>query len=264
MKLQFTSCQAPNADYFGAALTQYVAHKLSIDSQFINKIPWQARLQQVKAGQIQIGWICGYPYVQMAEGPEPLLELLAVPIMAGARYQNRPIYFSDVVVQRESAYNTFTDLRGAVWAYNEIGSQSGYHVTRFKLSQMGENGNFFGTVVESGAHERSLQLILNGEIDGAPIDSTVLETELRRDPTLSQRIRIIDTLGPSPIPPWVIHKSVPQPLRLAVRRVLTQMHHDPAGQLILASARQLRFETAVDADYDPIRHMLIRAHTVTL
>jgi phosphonate transport system substrate-binding protein len=264
MTLHITSCQAPNAHPFGASLTKYVAQHLNLDAQFDIETPWQARLQQVLTGQIQIGWICGYPYVQKADEPAPMLELLAVPVMAGERYQNRPVYFSDVVVRQESPFFHFNDLRGAVWAYNEIGSQSGYHITRYKLAKMGENGNFFGEVLESGAHERSLQLILSSDIDGAPIDSTVLETELRRNPDLANQIRIIDTLGPSPIPPWVIHKSVPALLRQEIRQVLTQMHLNPAGQAILSSAQQLRFDTAVDADYDPIRKMLNLARAIHL
>ena len=264
MKLHITSCQAPNANPFGAVLTVYLAQQLNLSIQFDIETPWPIRLQQVFTGQIQIGWICGYPSVQKADVPNPQLELLAVPLMAGRRSTNWPIYFSDVVVRRDSSFFQFSDLRGALWAYNEIGSQSGYHITRYKLAQMGENGNFFGEVIESGAHERSLQLILSGEIDSAPIDSTVLETELRRDPTLAAQIRIIDTLGPSPIPPWVIHKSVPVLLRQEVRLLLTQMHLNPVGRAILASAQQLRFDTAVDADYDPIRNMLHQAQAVHL
>jgi phosphonate transport system substrate-binding protein len=184
--------------------------------------------------------------------------------MAGARYQNRPIYFSDVVVRRDSPFTTFNDLRGATWAYNEVGSQSGYHITRYKLAQIGENGTFFGQTVASGAHVRSLEMVVAGEVDASAIDSTVLEDALRRSPALAQQIRLIDTLGPSPIPPWVIHKSVPAPLRQAIRQALTQLHQTSAGRAVLALGEMVRFETAVDAQYDPLRHMLHASHHIHL
>jgi ABC-type nitrate/sulfonate/bicarbonate transport system substrate-binding protein len=60
----------------------------------------------------------------------PKLTLLAAPLPAGARYGGKPIYFSDVVVRRDSPYQTFADLRGVTWGYNEPGSQSGYNVVR--------------------------------------------------------------------------------------------------------------------------------------
>lgn len=256
MIIQLTTCQARNTHAVTAAVAAYLAQQLNVDARFVIESPWHERFQQVMAGQIQIGWICGYPYVQKMAEPDPTLELLALPVMAGERYQNRPIYFSDVVVRQGSRFARFADLRGAAWAYNEVGSQSGYHITRYKLAQMGVNGDFFGQVVASGAHLQSLQMVLDGEIDASAIDSTVLEMALRYDPALADQIRIIDVLGPSPIPPWIINKSVPEPLRQSIRQTLTQMHQNPIGQKILAEGPMVRFETAVDAHYDPIRRML--------
>lgn len=264
MNVQITTCQAVNTHAVTEAVAQYLTQQLDLNARFIIEPFWKDRLDQVLAGQIQIGWICGYPYVQMMNQPDPTHELLVMPVMAGARYQNQPIYFSDVVVRRDSAFRTFEELRGASWSYNEVGSQSGYHITRYKLAQIGQNGDFFGRVVASGGHLRSLEMILAGEIDSSALDSTVLEMALRDDPALADKIRIIDTLGPSPIPPWVIHKSVPEPLREAIRRVLTQMHLHPAGQKILALGEMSRFETAVDAHYNSLRQMLNTAQHIHL
>lgn len=264
MTLQFTTCQARNTHAVTAAIADYLAQQLNLETRFVIEPPWEECLQHVLAGRIQIGWMCGYPYVQSTAVPQPEIELLAMPVFAGARYENRPVYFSDVVVRRDSNINQFGDLRGATWAYNEVGSQSGYHVVRYKLAQIGENGAFFGRIVPSGAHLRSLQMVLDGDADGAAIDSTVLDMALRENPTLAEQICIIETLGPSPIPPWVIHKSVPEPLRQATRQTLTQMHLSPAGQEVLALGRMARFATAVDARYDPIRQMIHTAQHINL
>ena len=264
MKLHLTTCQARNTHAVTAAIADYLAQKLNLETQFIIEPPWEECLQNVLAGRIQIGWMCGYPYVRETAVPNPTIELLALPVMAGARYQNQPVYFSDVIVRRDSPFATFADLRGATWAYNEVGSQSGYHIVRYKLAQMGADGDFFGQKVASGAHLQSLQMVLAGEADGAALDSTVLEMALGEDPTLPDQIRIIEALGPSPIPPWVIHKSVPVPLRASLRQALTQMHQTPAGQQILALGEMARFETAVDAHYNSLRQMLIQASTIQL
>lgn len=150
MKLALTTCQARNTHAVTAAIADYLAHQLNLDVQVEHTISWQDRYRQIGAGQIQIGWICGYPYVQATAVPSPHIELLALPVMAGARYQNQPVYFSDVVVRRDSSLAKFADLRGATWAYNEVGSQSGYHIVRYKLAQIGENGDFFGKAIASG------------------------------------------------------------------------------------------------------------------
>ncbi|MAT98395.1 MAG: phosphate ABC transporter substrate-binding protein [Anaerolineaceae bacterium] len=264
MMIQFTTCQAINTHAVTEAIASYLSQQLEIETRFVIEPPWEECLQYVLAGKIQIGWMCGYPYVQTMAQPEPPVELLALPVFAGERYENQPVYFSDVIVRQDSPIIKFEDLRGAKWAYNEVGSQSGYHIARYKLAQLGTNGDFFSKIVASGGHLRSLQMVLAGEADSAAIDSTVMDAALRDDPDLANQIRIVEALGPSPIPPWVIHKSVPVPLRQSIRQALTQMHLNPAGQEILAVGQMVRFETAVDAHYDPIRQMLQAAQHIHL
>lgn len=264
MKIKLTTCQARNTHAVTAAVADYLAQQLNLETEFIIDPPWEECLQNVLLGHIQIGWMCGFPYVQHTAVPNPGIQLLALPVMAGARYQNQPIYFSDVIVRRESPFTKFKDLRGATWAYNEVGSQSGYHVVRYKLSQIRANGEFFGKIVASGAHLQSLEMVLAGEADGAALDSMVMDMALREQPQLAGQLRIIETLGPSPVPPWVIHKSTPAPLRQAILQALTRMHLVPAGQQVLALGEMARFETAVDAQYDPLRQMLRAAQHIQL
>lgn len=262
--IKITSCQAPNADPVCQAITEYLAKKLAITTTFINDIPWEERGHLLDQGEIQVGWICGLPYVRKVDQPEAHLELLAAPVMQGSRYQNRPIYFSDVVVHRDSPFRSFADLRGASWAYNEPGSQSGYNITRYHLATLGETSGYFGRVIKAGAHQVALQMVLKRQVDASAIDSTVLETELQRQPQLGQQLRIIEILGPSPIPPWVISKTVPQPLRQALREALIGMAQAPAGQVILAAGQMARFAQVEDQDYDRIREMARLASRVNL
>jgi phosphonate transport system substrate-binding protein len=128
----------------------------------------------------------------------------------------------------------------------------------------GETGGFFGRSVASGAHERSLQLLLDGSVDASAIDSTVLEQELRMHPEHRQRLRVIETLGPSPIPPFVASRALPNELRAAVRGALVEMHRDPVGAEALAAWGIARLVRMVDADYDPIREMARMAAAVVL
>jgi ABC-type phosphate/phosphonate transport system substrate-binding protein len=109
--------------------------------------------------------------------------------------------------------------------------------------------------VESGSHRDSFQMILEGLIDASAIDSTVLEMESTRNPEISQNLRTIAVLGPSPAPPWVIHESVPGAIRNALRLEFLAMHEDPEGGQILDTAGILRFGRISDSDYDSIREM---------
>ena len=254
-ELRFTSCMAAHTDFVCREIAGYVSRRANIEVSFVGDIPWPERERQLNGGNIQIGWICGLPYVRQADQIDSTIELLAAPVMLDERYQGRPIYFSDVVVRQDSPVQTFADLQGATWAYNEPGSQSGYNVTRYYLARLGHAAGYFGRVVRAGAHQMALQMVLNGDVNASAIDSTVLEFELQRQPQIARQIRIIDTFGPSPVPPWVIQKSVPEPLKQALRQLLVEMGEDEEGQAILAQWDISRFVAVSDSDYNPIREM---------
>jgi phosphonate transport system substrate-binding protein len=94
-KIKTTSLQAQNADSVVAAVTDYIAERLGIAAEFIVDIPWQERESLLDTGRIQLAWICGWPCVRKVDQPEPGIELLVAPVMRGARYRDRPVYFSD-------------------------------------------------------------------------------------------------------------------------------------------------------------------------
>ena len=264
MKLRFTSCQAPNADGNANRIADYLSHRLGINFEYVNNRDWQAREAALFSGEIQVGWICGLPYVLEARKQEPSIQLLAAPVMEGERYEQRPIYFSDVVVRADSWFHKFADLRGKTWVYNESHSHSGYSLTRYMLAKKGLNGDFFGTRIEAGSHERAMRLLLRGKIDATALDSTVLETELPKDSDLADRIRVIDIWGPSPIPPWVIHQSLNKQLASDLRNEMIQMSFNDEGRAILTFGRISRFVEVADKDYDRIREMYKEGNHIEL
>ncbi len=252
--LFLATCQAHNTVPISRALAGYLTDQLGRPVRYRDG-DWQQAFQDIAAGRIHIGWICGRPYTRLVDETRAPIRLLAAPVMAGARYGGRPIYFSDVIVRSDSRFRQFDDLRGGSWAYNEPGSQSGYHVTRYYLAKRGERGQFFGRVVASGAHLRSLTQVLDGTVDASAIDSTVLEWEMMRDPTLAERLRVIEVFGPSPIPPLVISAELPDGLAADIRSLLLNLHTTTVGQELLASGYLDRFVAVSDSDYDRIRQM---------
>lgn len=262
--LRFSSIQAANADLDCAAIARHIGVQLGMPVEFVAPEAWQAREQAFDAGEVQACWMCGAVYVRKLEEAEGSVELLAAPVMSAPRYENRPIYFSDVVVRADSGFQIFEDLRGASWAYNEPNSHSGYGVTRWYLASRGYGSGFFGRVVGSGAHQRSLQLVLAGEIDASAIDSTVWETELAGRPELAGRLRIVESFGPSPIPPWVTHQSLSTELKAGLRRAFAALQTDEAGRAILSAGRIDHFAGVTDGDYDPLRQMARLAQSVSL
>src|ERR1044071_8943127 len=122
--LRFASCMAEHTDAFCAAVAGYIGENLGISTEYISGVPWRQRERLFDAGEIQVLWLCGLPYVARADAAESV-ELLAVPVPMGRRYANHPVYFSDIVVSSHSAFRSFAELRNSRWAYNEPHSHSG-------------------------------------------------------------------------------------------------------------------------------------------
>lgn len=259
--LRFTSCQAEIAESFCRVLSAFIGKRLGVSTEFVGDIPWQERERLLDSGEIHVCWICGLPYVKKSikEGP---IKLLATPVMSHPRYAGLPIYYSDIVVHAESSLRSFSDLRGAVWAYNEPGSHSGYNLVRYHLAAHGIRDRYFGRVIESGSHQDSLQMLFSRTIDATAIDSTVLEMAFATEPAVIDKVRTVAVLGPSPAPPWVVHRSVPYEMQEALRREFLSIHTRQEGRRILEAAGISRFAFVSDENYDPIREMNRVAATV--
>lgn len=245
---------APNADAMCRALVRYLAAKLGTSVELVEGVRWAERERLLDAGEIDLCWICGLPYVEKVDRGADLA-LSVAPVMRGERYGGRPVYFSEVLVRSDSRYTSFADLEGKTVAYNEPRSHSGYNLLCYHLALERRTLDYFGRMVEAGAHQASLELILAGEVAAAAVDTTVFDAEAQRDPGLRHKVRAIATLGPSPAPPWVFSGAVPETTRAEITGCLAAMHADADGAAILASWGIAEMRPVRDADYGPIRDM---------
>jgi len=197
----------------------------------------------------------------MADTPSCPVELLVAPILLGERYQHRPVYFSDVIVRRDSPYISFADLQGCAWAYNQKASHSGWNLVCYSLLERGKTLDYFGRLIETGSHWRSLSLVLERRADATAIDSHVLDVFLAGNTAEAKQLRIIDMLGPSSIPPVVIARTVDQALKHQVRAALLTMHEEPLAASVLHAAAIDRFVQVNDQDYQDIREMCARVES---
>lgn len=247
MRLRFGSFLAPNLFEVYKFVAEHCATRLGTEAEVVVG----ESLDQFMQGDLDAGFICGLPYVELA----PAVELLAAPVLVGKRYGGRAIYYSDVIVHADSPYRSFDELRGRSWSYNEPMSHSGYNVVRYHLIELGETSGFFGRVVAAGWHQTSIQWVADGKVDASAVDTHVLDVEFKNNPQLASQLRVIDTLGPSTIQPVVAAAQLPADLKVELRQILLSMADD--RQVVSALGRGLiaRFAPVSDSDYDEIRKM---------
>jgi phosphonate transport system substrate-binding protein len=251
-RLRFGTFLAPVIMPVYQAVTDEVGRRLGLETELVVETDYAACAKD----ENEVCFVCSLPYVDFERrGIAPAVPI-AAPVLEGERYAGRPIYFSDVVVHRDSPFTSFLDLRGHSWAYNEPLSHSGYGITRYHLVEIGETHGFFGEVIAAGFHEEALRMVAGGEVDASAIDSQVLAVSLRDDPSLARSLRIIDALGPSTIQPVAVSKRVPLELRVELQEILTTMHEGREMRERLALGMVERFVPAGPSSYDDIRMML--------
>ncbi len=249
--LRFATYLAPNIYETYAFIARYVGEKIGQPA----KLTVGQSFDAFARGQVDVGFLCGLPYTQLADSPDHPIELLAAPILYGERYQQRPIYFSDVIVRKDSPYISFDDLRGCGWAYNQCTSHSGWNVVCCTLRKQEKTLDYFGVLLETGSHLRSLSLVLDGVMDATAIDSQVLDVFCLQHPEQAAFLRVIESFGPSPIPPVVIASAVDPDLKRCIQNILLTLHEDSIATSALCRGAIERFVRVCDRDYDTIRKM---------
>lgn len=234
------------------AIADTVGEKLGIPTELIVETDYDDCAKDVN----DVCFVCSLPYIEYERQGRAPATPIAAPVLQGKRYQGKPIYFSDVIVRKDSPFNSFADLRGHSWCYNEPLSQSGYGITRYTLLQLGEIHGYFSTVLEAGYHEESIRLVLEGKIDASAIDSQVLAVAMRDDQVLRKNLKIIHSLGPSTIQPIAASNRLSPELKSQIADILVNMHKDPASREALDKGMVERFVPVGSNDYDDIRMML--------
>jgi phosphonate transport system substrate-binding protein len=252
-RLGIISYLAPN--WFGLyqAIATYLGRVLQVETQLQQSQYDPLEDPQLLQDQIDLAFICGLPLIRYSQIVSNQLQTLVAPVMESSRYNNLPIYYADVIVNANSNNQKFADLSGKTFCYNDAGSNSGYNLLCHRLIQERDPQNFFGKTIQSGFHQRSIRWVVEGLADCAAIDSVVLEQELRDSPELSQHLRVVDVLGPSPMPPLVVAPrlgiSLIQQMRLAL------LQPDAELQTVMKQFGVRRFAAVELEDYQILKQI---------
>ncbi len=250
MKLKIVSYLAPNWFWFYEAVAAYLSRSLKIATQIIAGQSDPLLDLMRSQDEFALAFMCGLPFIRYDQMVPHQLQAVVAPVMDSPRYQNRPIYFSDAIVNAASNITTFADLKGKIWCYNDPGSNSGYNLLYYHLLEKGYAFDFIGKAIQSGSHQRSIRWIVEGKADFAAIDSTVLEQELRDFPELSQHLRVVDSIGPNPMPPLVAKVDLGAEFIARIQSALL----NPDAELLAAmeTAGVQRFAAVESRDYHAI------------
>jgi ABC transporter, phosphonate, periplasmic substrate-binding protein len=243
--LRLVSFLAPAAWAHHEAAGTEVARAAGLEPGPLETQPMTALADAVTGGPAMI-FVCGLPYTRARDAG-----LRVEPLAAGVpEDEEAALYHCDLVGRR--------GLEGPPrrLGVNGLDSLSGYVLPA-------SAGLDLSHAELTGSHHRSLELLLQGELDAAPIDSTVLALEARARPDLAGLPRLA-RLATAPSPP-VILAGGDEELAVRLRAALAGLDRSAVGREALAAGLVQRYVPVGDATYDVVRRLdaQLRGSTMT-
>jgi ABC-type phosphate/phosphonate transport system substrate-binding protein len=152
-------------------------------------------------------FMCGWPFA----GWEPTPKIVCAPILSSERYRGRPNYVTDFVVRKDGEIQTLKDCFGGRLGWTVDHSHSGYNAPRHHLQAFTSPNSrrLFGESIGPLVTPRAvIAALLEDRLDVGPLDGWFLDLLRVNEAETAEKLRVVDTTEPSPIPPLVAHHDI--------------------------------------------------------
>lgn len=225
----------------------YLESMIGTRVEFLQRGTYSPIIDGLRAGQIDLAWICGFPFVMHARE----FRLVAVPVWNG-----RPLYQSYLITAADSRISGLADLRGRSFAFSDPLSNSGYLYIRHLLAERKLRiDDFFGRSFFAHSHPNVVEAVAEGLADGGAVDGYVWEVLAEVMPSLTVRTRVLQRSPEFGFPPIVAAAHMDAGMRARVQHALLGMHESPDGMAVLRELRLDRMDAGSPRLFDPIAEM---------
>ena len=230
-------------------LLDYIAEKLGREIELVQRKTYGQINELFTTEQIDLAFICSGPY---ATGKDRCgFHALAVPQING-----KHLYHSYLIVNKESPYKEFSDLKGKIFAFTDPDSNTGRLVPAYWLSLQGETPeNYFGKTTYTYSHDNSIMAVAMELVDGAAVHGQIWEYYNARNPVYTSKTRVIKKSIGFGNPLLVAARQLSSRTKKDISDLLFVMHQDRKGKKILDELMIDRFIAPDDQWYKPILAM---------
>jgi ABC-type phosphate/phosphonate transport system substrate-binding protein len=191
-------------------------------------------------------FMCGLPF--SLSQPRP--KLIAAPVPSPPAFRGLPQYWSEMVVRKDSAFETIEDTFGGRIALTVPGSQSGCLAALYYLMTPASKFPLYREVIAPQITPLgAMSAVIEGAAEVAPIDSYAycLLQKYRWD--LTSQVRSVARTPRTPIPPLVASRDGLESLQAAFLGV----HRIAALAPLMAGLMLERFVRADPDSYDALQ-----------
>jgi len=201
-------------------------------------------------------FMCGLPFAR--SDPAPTLVVAPLP----RRWNNQPVYATDLVVRSDSRFRKLEDTFGGRIGWTVEHSQSGFNALRHHLARHARSGPLYRESVGPLLTPRNaIAAVLKGRVDLAPLDGYFHELAQQNEPALVRDLRVIATTDPTPIPPLVTSAALDPPALETLRQAFLATSVAPELAPVLQALALQGFARVLPQDY---RLLLDREAQATL
>lgn len=215
-------------------ITELLEEATGIPVKVYQSNDYNGIIQAISAGQIDVSTMGAGSYANVhAQIGED-----AVPILVRRDVYGASGYYSTIVVNSDSPFQSIEDLEGETLAYVDFNSTSGYIYPRWAMREEGiEPDTFFDRAAMAGGHIQSVMALSNGQFDATVVAANsgnpeigfangTLQRLARRNMIDMEDFRMIWAAGPIPNSPYVMRSDLPQELQDIVRGAIASLPYD--------------------------------------
>jgi phosphonate transport system substrate-binding protein len=226
LRFSVAAVQSPRDTYSAySRLFERMGSRLGREIEFVQRRTYREVNDLLAGGDLDAAFVCTGGYLDLQRRAPGAVEILAVPTVDGS-----PTYRSLVVVASGSGLHSLDDLVGRRFAFTDELSFSGRaYVVRWLRDRGQDPERFFSSTIFTRSHDRSLNAVAAGIVDGAAVHSAVFGHLTRSDPALAARLRVVHRSPPFGAMPVVVSTRLPAEERERLREVLLGLAADREG-----------------------------------
>lgn len=230
-------------------LLDYIGQQIGYEIVLIQRKTYSEINELFPNRSIDLAFVCSGPYANGKHKYE--FEGIATPIIRG-----EPYYQSYLIVRKDSPYHSLDDLKGKVFAFTDPDSNSGALVPRYWLFQKNHSPeSFFSRFTYTYSHDNSILAVGKGLVDGAAVDGHQWEFYHSKNPSLTDKTRVIRKSEQFGSPPLVASSFLNPQLKSDIQHAVLALHQSSEGKKILDSLMIDRFEMPKEEWYKNVQAM---------
>lgn len=229
-------------------LTAMLSEKLGIKVEGFTATNYVGVVEGLGSGQVDFGFIPPFAYVLANQESD------AQVILTSLNKSGDAFYRSQFIVRNDSGIESFDDLSGKIVGFVDPSSTSGYLFPGAHLITQGIDIENDIDYVFSGGHDKSLQLLLNKDVDVATTFVDVRERYIDEFPNALEETTILGYTENIPNISVTVSGSMDEDMRIKIQEALLDIAKSEDGIKLLSDLFNMYgFVESTDADYEVIR-----------